>query len=354
MSPGGLLSAGTGDSEGSGLWEPEPEPAVDELAGVVVPPAGDEGVVVAFELHATDAAARTPRARNPAMSRGFVISLLFDIRSVAAFHPCRGERARPPYVYPLLHEKTVREPGNAPISHGLLMIERPPLCVRSAMRILLVEDETKMARALRRGLEQEGYAVDVLGDGEEALYQATENEYDAVVLDVMLPRLDGFQVCESLRERGRWAPVLMLTARDAVGDRIRGLDVGADDYLVKPFAFGELLARLRALIRRGPFERPAVVEVEDLVLDPAAHRVTRDGKEVELSSREFALLEYLMRHPGQVLTRRQIQEHVWDYNYEGLSNVVDVYVGYLRKKLERPFGRPLIRTVRGVGYAIGE
>ena len=221
------------------------------------------------------------------------------------------------------------------------------------MRVLLVEDEIKMARAVRRGLEQEGYGVDVFGDGEEALFQATEQDYDAIVLDVMLPGRDGFELCRTLREQGRWAPVLMLTARDAVEDRIRGLDVGADDYLVKPFAFGELLARLRALIRRGPQERPTVLQVDDVTLDPAAHRVIRSEREVELSSREFALLEYLMRHPGEVVTRRRILEHVWDYNYDGLSNVVDVYVGYLRKKLERPFGRPFIRTIRGVGYAVG-
>src|SRR2546421_10121212 len=221
------------------------------------------------------------------------------------------------------------------------------------MRVLLVEDEIKMARAVRRGLEQEGYAVDVAPDGEEAVFQAAENEYDAVVLDVMLPGLNGFEVCRDMRSRGRWAPVLMLTARDAVEDRIRGLDVGADGYLVKPFAFGELLARLRALIRRGPKERPTVLEVEDVRLDPAGHRVSRSGRDVDLSSREFALLEYLMRHPGEVLTRRRILEHVWDYNYDGLSNVVDVYVGYLRRKVERPFGRAFIRTVRGVGYAVG-
>jgi two-component system OmpR family response regulator len=222
------------------------------------------------------------------------------------------------------------------------------------MRILLVEDEVKIARAIRRGLEREGYAVDVVADGEEALFQATENDYDVVVLDVMLPGLDGFEVCRSLRSRGRWMPVIMLTARDAVEDRICGLDAGADDYLVKPFAFGELLARLRALVRRGPQERPVVLEVDDVRLDPAAHRVTRNGKEVELSAREFALLEYLMRHPGEVVSRRRILEHVWDYNYEGLSNVVDVYVGYLRKKLERPFGRAFIQTVRGVGYTVGK
>ncbi|MDP9343416.1 MAG: response regulator transcription factor [Actinomycetota bacterium] len=220
------------------------------------------------------------------------------------------------------------------------------------MRILVVEDEIKMARAVRRGLEQEGYAVDVVGDGREAVFQASEADYDAIVLDVMLPGLDGFRVCHDLRERGRWAPVLMLTARDGVQDRIRGLDVGADDYLVKPFAFGELLARLRALIRRGPSDRPPLLSAGDVVLDPAAHTVTRAGRPVELSPREFSLLEFLMRHPGEVVSRTRILEHVWDYNYDGVSNIVDVYVGYLRKKLERPFGRPFIRTVRGVGYAM--
>ena len=220
------------------------------------------------------------------------------------------------------------------------------------MRILVVEDEVKMARAVRRGLEQEGYAVDLAPDGEEGLALGTERDYDAIVLDVLLPRRDGFAVCAELRARGRWAPVLMLTARDAVGDRIRGLDAGADDYLAKPFAFGELLARLRALIRRGPSQRPAVISVGDLTLDPAAHTVSRDGILVELSAREFSLLEFLMRHPGEVVSRTRILEHVWDYNYVGFSNVVDVYVGYLRRKLERPFSRPLIRTVRGVGYAL--
>ena len=220
------------------------------------------------------------------------------------------------------------------------------------MRILVVEDEIKMARALRRGLEREGYAVDTASDGEEGLFRATEDEYDAVVLDVMLPGRDGFAVCESMRTRGRWVPVLMLTARDGVEDRIRGLDVGADDYLVKPFAFGELLARLRALIRRGPDERPSILEVGDVTLDPAAHTMNRAGRAVFLSPREFALLEYLMRHPGEVVSRTRILEHVWDYNYDGASNVVDVYIGYLRKKLELPFGRPFLRTIRGVGYAL--
>jgi two-component system OmpR family response regulator len=220
------------------------------------------------------------------------------------------------------------------------------------VRVLVVEDEVKMARAIRRGLEQEGYAVDTAPDGDEALYLAGENDYDAVVLDVLLPGLDGFGVCRRLRAAGRWAPVVMLTARDTVQDRIGGLDCGADDYMVKPFAFGELLARLRALIRRGATERPVVLQAGDLVLDPAAHTVTRAGQRVQLSAREFTLLEFLLRHAGEVVTRTAILEHVWDYNYSGLSNVVDVYVSYLRRKLEQPFGRAVIRTVRGVGYAL--
>ena len=220
------------------------------------------------------------------------------------------------------------------------------------MRVLIVEDEVKMARALRRGLEQEGYAVDTALDGHEGLHRATEWDYDAVVLDVMLPGLDGIEVCRRLRLAGRWPPVLMLTARDGVADRIGGLDAGADDYLIKPFAFEELLARLRAQVRRGVGERPAVLTVADLVLDPAAHAVTLSGRAVPLSTREFALLEFLMRHAGQVVSRGAILEHVWDCNYDGMSNVVDVYVGYLRRKLEQPGGGVRIRTVRGVGYGL--
>ncbi len=221
------------------------------------------------------------------------------------------------------------------------------------MRVLLVEDEIKVARAVRRGLEQEGYGVDAVADGEDALHRALYEDYDAIVLDVMLPGRDGFAVCRELRARGRWAPVLMLTARDGVEDRIRGLDAGADDYLVKPFSFGELLARLRALVRRGAAERPASLSIDDVVLDPATHTVMRAGKRIDLSTREFALLEFLMRHSGEALSRSRILEHVWDVNYEVYSNVVDVYVGYLRKKLEAPFDRPFIRTVRGVGYGVG-
>jgi two-component system, OmpR family, response regulator len=220
------------------------------------------------------------------------------------------------------------------------------------MRILLVEDEPKMAASIARGLRHEGYAVDCADDGDAALFQARVYEYDAIVLDVMLPGADGFEMCRTLRAEDRWAPVLMLTARDRVDDRIAGLDVGADDYLVKPFSFGELLARLRALLRRRPRERPAVLRAGDVALDPAAHTVARAGRDVELTSREFALLRFMMENPGEVLTRTSLLEHVWDENYDGPSNVVDVYVGYLRKKLERPFDRPLIKTVRGVGYAL--
>ena len=220
------------------------------------------------------------------------------------------------------------------------------------MRLLLVEDDAKLARAVSRGLRHEGYAVDVVGDGDGALMQAAVWEYDGILLDVMLPGRDGLAVCRALRERGCWAPVLMLTARGQVDDRIRGLDVGADDYLVKPFDFGEMLARLRALLRRAPSQRPARLEVGDLVVDPATHEVARGGVAVELTAREFSVLEFLARHPGQAISRTRLLDHVWDANYEGSTNIVDVYVGYLRRKLEQPFGRPLIRTVRGVGFRL--
>jgi two-component system OmpR family response regulator len=220
------------------------------------------------------------------------------------------------------------------------------------MRILLVEDEPKLARALMRGLERTGYAVDLAGSGEDAVLLATTHDYDAVVLDVMLPGKDGFEVCRALRSEECWSPVLMLTARDRVEDRIHGLDAGADDYLVKPFDFGELLARLRALFRRQPKERPAALSVDDLVIDPATRSVTRAGEAVELTLREFGVLEYLASHAGRVVTRAELLDHVWDDSFFGTSNIVDVYVGYLRRKLEAPFGRPLIRTVRGSGYLL--
>ncbi len=218
----------------------------------------------------------------------------------------------------------------------------------------MVEDGVKMASLLKRGLEEEGYAVDVAGDGTEAIWLGTENPYDAIVLDVMLPDLDGFEVCRSLREKGRWAPVIMLTARDGVADRVTGLDSGADDYLAKPFSFAELLARLRALIRRGPAQRPVALEVGDLVLDPAARQLERGGRPIDLTAKEFSLMELFMRHPGEVLSRTRIIEHVWDFAYEGESNVVDVYVRYLREKIDRPFGKDSIQTVRGSGYRLRE
>jgi two-component system, OmpR family, response regulator len=222
------------------------------------------------------------------------------------------------------------------------------------MRALVVEDGSKMAALLRRGLLEEGFAVDVAATGEDGSWLGTENEYDVILLDVMLPDVDGFEVCRRLRAAERWAPILMLTARDGVQDRVAGLDAGADDYLTKPFSFDELFARVRALLRRGPSERPAVLEVGDLSLDPATRRVTRDGREVDLTPKEFGLLELFLRHPGEALTRTRILEHVWDFAYDGDSNVVDVYVRYLREKVDRPFGRRSIETVRGVGYRLRE
>jgi two-component system OmpR family response regulator len=221
------------------------------------------------------------------------------------------------------------------------------------MRLLVVEDDRKLATAVGRGLRSEGYAVDLAGDGEAALVQAAVYDYDAIVLDVMLPRRDGLDVCRVLRQRGCWAPVLMLTARGRIPDRIRGLDVGADDYLAKPFDFGELLARLRALTRRAPAERPPRLEVGDLTVDPATHRVQRLGQDVRLTAREFAVLEFLARHPGQVVSRTMLLDHVWDENHLGSTNIVDQYVGALRRKLEQPFDSALIHTVRGVGFRLG-
>jgi len=222
----------------------------------------------------------------------------------------------------------------------------------ACMRVLVVEDEVRMAALLRRGLSEEGYAVDVAGDGREAVWRVTEFSYDAVVLDVLLPGLDGFEVCRRLRADGCWVPVVMLTARGDVADRVRGLDAGADDYLPKPFSFAELCARLRALIRRGAPERPAVLEAGDLRLDPAGRRAWRGETELELSSREFALLEFLLRHAGEVVTRTMILEHVWDVAFDPVSNVVDQYVAYLRRKIDRPFGLTQLETVRGAGYRL--
>jgi two-component system OmpR family response regulator len=221
------------------------------------------------------------------------------------------------------------------------------------MRVLIVEDEVKMASLLRRGLREEGLAADVARTGDDAVWMARATEYDAIVLDVMLPGTDGFEVCRRLRDGGTWSPVLMLTARDSVDDRVAGLDAGADDYLTKPFSFAELLARLRALVRRPPLERPTVLEVDDLRLEPATRRVWRGDTEVQLSAKEFALLETFMRRPGEVLSRYHLLEHCWDHGYENRSNVVDVYVRYLREKIDRPFGRASLETVRGAGYRLG-
>jgi two-component system, OmpR family, response regulator len=220
------------------------------------------------------------------------------------------------------------------------------------MRALVVEDEPKMAALLRRGLVEDGYAADVAGTGEEALRMARAVPYDAIVLDVMLPGLGGFDVCRQLRSSGVWSPVLLLTARDGVDDRVVGLDSGADDYLIKPFSFAELLARLRALTRRGLSERRTVLEVGSLRLDPATRQVWRKDVQVELSAKEFALLETFMRRPGHVLSRIDLLDHAWDYGYESRSNVVDVYVGYLRAKIDRPFGLRSIETLRNAGYRL--
>jgi two-component system OmpR family response regulator len=222
------------------------------------------------------------------------------------------------------------------------------------MRVLIVEDEAKMAALIQRGLRQEAIAADVAGKGEDALWMAGSTEYDAIVLDVMLPGIDGFEVCRRLRDDGVWSPILMLTARDGVPDRVAGLDSGADDYLVKPFSYAELLARLRALARRGRVERPTDLRVGDLRMDPAKRQVWRGDTEVDLSAKEFAVLEVFMRRPGEVLTRFQLLEHAWDYEYENRSNIVDSYVRLLRKKIDKPFGTESIQTVRGAGYRLRE
>ncbi len=222
------------------------------------------------------------------------------------------------------------------------------------MRLLVVEDDVKMASLLRRGLGEDGSAVDVARSGEDAVWMAAAAPYDAVILDVMLPGIDGFETCRRLRDDGVWAPVLLLTARDAVEDRVAGLDGGADDYLVKPFSFAELSARLRALVRRGRPERPAVLEAGSLRLDPASRRAWRGTAEIELSAKEYGLLEAFMRRPGQVLSRLELLEHAWDFGYENRSNVIDVYVRYLREKVDRPFGVESIETVRGAGYRLRE
>jgi two-component system OmpR family response regulator len=221
-----------------------------------------------------------------------------------------------------------------------------------AVRVLIVEDELRMASLIRRGLFQEGLAADVAGTGEDALWMAQASEYDAILLDVMLPGISGVETCRRLRTSGVWAPVLMLSARDSVEDRVAGLDTGADDYLVKPFAFAELLARLRAISRRGELERPSVLEVGDLRLDPATRRVWRGSTEIQLSAKEFALLETFMRRPDEVLSRLHLIEHAWDIAYENRSNVVDVYIRHLRTKIDEPFRRHSLETIRGAGYRL--
>jgi two-component system OmpR family response regulator len=220
------------------------------------------------------------------------------------------------------------------------------------MRILIVEDEPKLAAAIRRGLIDDGAVVDIAADGETGLLMASASTYDAIVLDVMLPKLDGLDVCRRLRADAVWTPIIMLTARDGIGDRIAGLDHGADDYLIKPFSLGELSARLRALTRRSLTPAPTVLEVGALRLDPATRRVTRNEQPIDLSAKEFALLEVFMRRPGHVLDRYRLLEHAWNYTYENRSNVVDVYVRYLRKKIDEPFSIVSIETVRGAGYRL--
>jgi two-component system, OmpR family, response regulator len=220
------------------------------------------------------------------------------------------------------------------------------------MRVLVVEDEPKIAALLRRGLSEEGHPTDVATCGEDALWMSEAHEYDTIVLDVMLPGIDGFETCRRLRAAEVWAPVLMLTARNEIADRVTGLDVGADDYLAKPFSFDELVARLRALNRRGGSARPSVVEVGFLTLDPASREVRRGEDVIALSAKEFAILETLMRHAGEVLTRYQLLEQGWDREYDNRSNIVDVYISYLREKIDRPYGTHTIETVRGVGYRL--
>lgn len=220
------------------------------------------------------------------------------------------------------------------------------------MRILVVEDEKKIASFIKRGLKEKGYAVDVAATGNEGLYLAQINPYDLIVLDIMLPEKDGIYICRQLRKEKNLTPILMLTARDDVEDKINGLDSGADDYLTKPFAFGELLARVRALLRRKDVEKQTRLTVANLVLDQITHKVTRAGKEIELTSTEFALLEYLMLHKNEVVTRTMISEHVWNDDYDTFSNVINVYVNYLRKKIDQGFEPPLIHSLRGVGYSL--
>lgn len=220
------------------------------------------------------------------------------------------------------------------------------------MRILIIEDEKKIASFIRRGLKEEGYACDIAPDGEEGLFLATTNQYDAIILDVMLPKMDGIELCKALRSRKVVTPIIMVTAKDAISDKVAGLDCGADDYLTKPFAFEELLARIRALLRKKEDPTATMLKVGPLKLDLLSHEVSRDGVTIDLTSKEFALLEYLMRNAGAVVTRTMISEHVWDINFDTDTNVIDVYINYLRKKIDEGHDKALIQTVRGRGYTI--
>ena len=220
------------------------------------------------------------------------------------------------------------------------------------MRVLVVEDEKRLAEGLKRGLEAEGFAVDVAFTGTDGLWMATEKDYSVILLDIMLPGMSGYRVCERLRAAENWTPVLMLTAKDGEWDQVEALDTGADDYLTKPFSFAILLARVRALIRRGAAERPAVLEAGDIRVDPSTRQVTRGAERIEVTAREFAVLEYLMRRKGDVVSKRDIIDNVWDDDFDGEQNIVEVYVGHLRNKLDRPFGRNAIETLRGAGYRL--
>ncbi len=222
------------------------------------------------------------------------------------------------------------------------------------MRVLVVEDEKKVASFIKRGLEEEAFTVDVAFDGEEGLYLAENNPYDIILMDLMLPKKDGLEVIKELRAKDVTTPVLCLTAKDSVEDIVSGLDSGSDDYLTKPFAFSELLARVKALLRRSSKDRGAEIHFADLRLDPVTHKVWRSDQEIDLTAKEYALLEYFIRNPNQVLTRAMIAEHVWDYTFDSFTNIIDVYVNYLRKKIDRDFDKKLIHTVRGVGYVLKE